>query len=147
MEKFFLALIWIDDGFIGCKSKQLASQASKQVQSDLQMAGWVSNQKSNWELHQIGEWIGFIVNTAKMLIQIPERKIKKLESQIDIILLDPKNIHVKTLATSSQSEITDAPVFIFGFNVLFELYVHFELFVLLYFVIWSDSPYELPYEI
>ena len=38
--------------------------------------------------------------------------------------------------TSSQSEITDAPV-LFYFLFLFLMYF-------LYFVIWSDSPYELP---
>ena len=48
------------------------------------------------------------------------------------------------LLTSSQSEITDAPVFYF---FIFVINVLFELFVLLYFVIWSDSPYELPSQI
>ena len=45
----------------------------------------------------------------------------------------------KYAITSSQSEITDAPVFLFFIFVLNVLYVHF--------VIWSDSPYELPSQI
>ena len=69
----------------------------------------------------------------KKLYSIMHYKIAKLVYSIKI-----------NLKTSSQSEITDAPVclfLIFGLNVLY------VLFVLLYFVIWSDSPYELPCQI
>ena len=67
------AIVYIDDGIFACRSLLDALSASKLAGSDLQLSGCKSNEKkSNWEPRQLGEWLGIIVDTIRMLFIIPE---------------------------------------------------------------------------
>ena len=68
------AIVYIDDGIFACRSLLHAQSASKLVGSDLQLSGW----KSNWELRQLGEWLGIIVDTIRILFIVLEKKIVKV---------------------------------------------------------------------
>ena len=68
------AIVYIDDGIFACRSLLHAQSASKLVRSDLQLSGW----KSNWELRQLGEWLGIIVDTIRILFIVLEKKIVKV---------------------------------------------------------------------
>ena len=64
------AIVYIDDGIFPCRSLSDAQSViiSKLVRPDLQLSGWKSNEKtSNWEPSQLGEWLGIIVDTTRML--------------------------------------------------------------------------------
>mgnify|MGYP001795757649 CR=1 FL=1 len=54
--------------------KLSASVASAVHQNDLSCVKFTVNaEKSNWQLTQIGEWLGFVVKTI-MLFQVPQKK-------------------------------------------------------------------------
>ena len=46
---------------------------------------------------QVGEWLGFIINTITMTFHVPQRKIDKLHSLINTVL-SSSEIVVKDLA-------------------------------------------------
>ena len=39
----------------------------------------VNEEKSHWVPMQVGEWLGFVINTISMTFQIPEMKVCKLK--------------------------------------------------------------------
>ena len=39
----------------------------------------VNEEKSHWVPMQVGEWLGFVINTISMTFQIPEKKVCKLK--------------------------------------------------------------------
>ena len=98
----FLAIVYIDDGIFACRSLLDAQSASKLVRSDLQLSGWKSNEKkSNWEPRQLGEWLGIIVDTIRMLFIIPEKKIVKLKSVLTGLINEFPNLRVRDVARVS----------------------------------------------
>ena len=75
------AVIYIDDGICASASQQQAEQDSAATVSDLQEAGFVLNTvKSKLTPHQIGEWLGFIVDLVSGCFYIPEEKIDRLKA-------------------------------------------------------------------
>ena len=56
---------------------------------DLDASGFLSNeQKSHWTPMQIGQWLGFIINTMSMHFSIPEKKVKKLKNLLNSAISD-----------------------------------------------------------
>ena len=98
----FFSIVYIDDGIFACRSLLDAQSASKLVRSDLQLSGWKSNEKkSNWEPRQLGEWLGIIVDTIRMLFIIPEKKIVKLKSVLTGLIDEFPNLCVRDVARVS----------------------------------------------
>ena len=40
----------------------------------------VNEEKSHWVPTQVGEWLGFVINTISMTFQIPEKKVCELKN-------------------------------------------------------------------
>lgn len=74
------AILYIDDGLFACRTLEDAKSASLLVQDDLLKSGWKCNEKkSNWEPRQVGEWLGIIIDTIRMLYVVPDKKLLKLK--------------------------------------------------------------------
>ena len=62
-----VCLLLVDDGISGDPQKHVACNNSMLVQSDLRSSGWKPAQsKCYWEPCQIGEWLGFLINTIRV---------------------------------------------------------------------------------
>ena len=96
------AVVYVDDEIFACRSLLDAQSASKLVRSDLQLSGWKSNEKkSNWEPRQLGEWLGIIVDTIRMLFIIPEKKNVKLKSVLTGLIDEFPYLRVRDVARVS----------------------------------------------
>ena len=77
------AIIYIDDGIVGSKSQEQCLKDEHFVTSDLELAGFVLNiPKSQLEPHQLGGWLGFIIDLCKGNLHVPEEKVDNLKSSI-----------------------------------------------------------------
>ena len=63
------------DGLAVVATRALALVASAQVQSDNIKAGFVINQKSNWEPVRRIQWLGFLVDSEDCKFYVPESKL------------------------------------------------------------------------
>jgi len=76
-----LSFIYLDDVFCALPDKVSAQAASILQRKELCASGLLCNEeKCNWEPCQIGEWLGFLINTLSMKFSIPERKVSKLKA-------------------------------------------------------------------
>ena len=72
-------VIYIDDGIHGSASKRLTAYQCLTVREDLEQAGFTLNEeKSCLYPSQVGEWLGFTIDTAAFTLAAPERKLDKL---------------------------------------------------------------------
>ena len=57
---------------------------------DLDASGFLlsNEQKSHWTPMQIGEWLGFVINTMSMHFSIPEKKVNKLKNSLNSAISD-----------------------------------------------------------
>ena len=78
--------IYIDDVISGHRTKQLACIAGHRQKSDLTRAGFIFSEKCYWEPHQIGVWLGLIIDTIRFEFRIPEEKLDKLYAKLDEII-------------------------------------------------------------
>ena len=81
------SFIYLDDGFGSRQDKCSAAAPSIIQRKELYSSGLLCNEeKSHWTPMQIGEWLGFVIDTISMSSQIPEKKVSKpkglLESAI-----------------------------------------------------------------
>ena len=75
--------VYLDDSISGNRDYVSACVASVIQRKDLTAAGFVANEeKSQWGPTQIGELLGFLINTIRLTFQIPERKIEKLRNSL-----------------------------------------------------------------
>ena len=96
------AIVYIDDGIFACRTLSDAQSASTLVRFDLQHSGWKCNEKkSNWEPRQLGEWLGIVIDTIRMLFVIPEKKIVKLKSVLTGLIHEFPNLSVRDVARVS----------------------------------------------
>ena len=73
--------MYLDDGFGSQPDKCSAAAAAVIQKKDLDSSGLLVNEdKSHWHPMQVGEWLGFVINTIAMIFQIPERKVEKLKN-------------------------------------------------------------------
>ena len=78
--------IYIDDGISGHRTKSLAIIVSSRQKLDLSKAGFIFSEKCEWEPHQIGVWLGLIIDTIKFEFRIPDSKLEKLRLKLDHII-------------------------------------------------------------
>ena len=72
------SFVYLDDGFGSQPDKCSAAAAAVIQKKDLDSSGLLVNEdKSHWHPMQVGEWLGFVINTIAMIFQIPERKVEK----------------------------------------------------------------------
>ena len=83
------SFVYLDDG-VGSQPDKCSAQAASMIQrKDLRASGFVVNeQKSQWTPRQIGERLGFIINTIKMQFQVSETKVAKLKAQLNAAIQD-----------------------------------------------------------
>ena len=80
--------MYLDDGIFGEKEYKQCKKHSYIVQNDLNKAGLtVNRKKSNFKPSKSGKWLGFEINTTKMIFSVPSEKINKLLVQIKRLLI------------------------------------------------------------
>ena len=67
----------------------------------------MNEDKSHWDPLQIGEWLGFVINTIAITFQIPEAKVQKLKSLLSSAIRD-KSSSYRELARIAGSIISVA---------------------------------------
>ena len=78
---------FLDDGISGHPDRVSASAASLLHQKDLKLGGLKLNrEKSMLEPMQVGQWLGFVIDTIKMQFRVPPKKIDKLKSNLDFMI-------------------------------------------------------------
>ncbi|KAK3703412.1 hypothetical protein QZH41_003907 [Actinostola sp. cb2023] len=83
-----------------------ALAASSIQQPDLKSSGLVCNEeKFHWNPMQVGEWLGFIINTVAMQFQVPAKKLSKLKGLLDVAILDGY-LSIRQLAKIAGSVIS-----------------------------------------
>jgi hypothetical protein len=82
-DKGIRAIIYIDDGIVAAKSREQCLMDQQLVTSDLDLAGFILNiSKLRLEPHQLGGWLGFIIDLCKGNFHVPEEKIDGIKSSI-----------------------------------------------------------------
>ena len=73
------SIIYVDDGILGSPDKKTTAYNCLTVRDDLENAGWTLNEeKSHLYPSQIGEWLGFTIDTTRFLLSVPDHKLGKL---------------------------------------------------------------------
>jgi len=68
-------LLYLDDGIVAIKDKEIAALASKRVREDLVQAGLVEHTaKCMWDPVQKAMWLGFGLDLAQGQISMPNEK-------------------------------------------------------------------------
>ena len=71
-------LVYLDDGLTSRPDLLSAQVASSIQQQDLESAGFLCNRdKSHLEPMQIGDWLGFVIDTVSMKFQIPPKRSRQ----------------------------------------------------------------------
>ena len=79
--------VFLDDGISGHPDRVSASAASLLHQKDLKLGGLKLNrEKSMLEPMQVGQRLGFVIDTIKMQFRVPPKKIAKLKSNLDSMI-------------------------------------------------------------
>ena len=79
--------VFLHDGISGYPERVSASAASLLHQKDLGLGGLKLNrEKSMLEPMQVGQWLGFVIDTIKMQFRVPPKKIAKLKSNLDSMI-------------------------------------------------------------
>ena len=93
------AVIYIDDGICAASNVQDAACNSQAIQNDLARAGFVVNtSKSRLTPHQVGEWLGFIINLAEGCFSVPNDKLVRLKSS-GLSLMHLSRVHIRAVAS------------------------------------------------
>ena len=78
------SFIYVDDGFGSQPDKCSATAASFIQRKELSSSCLPCNEeKSHWTPMQIGEWLGFVIDSVSMSFRIPEKKVSKLKGLLD----------------------------------------------------------------
>ena len=74
------SFVYLDDGFSSQPERTSAVAAGFIQRKDLDSSGLLVNEEtSHWVPMQVGEWLGFVINTIAMTLRIPEKKVCKLK--------------------------------------------------------------------
>ena len=77
------SFIYLDDGF-GSQLDKCSATATSFIQRKELSSGLLCNEeKSHWTPMQIGEWLGFGIDSISMSFRIPEKKVSKLKGLLD----------------------------------------------------------------
>ena len=81
------SFVYLDDGFGSPPERTSAVAAAFIQRKDLASSGLLVNEKkSHWVPMQVGEWLGFVINTISMTFQIPEKKVCKLKWLLNSVI-------------------------------------------------------------
>ena len=102
------SFVYLDDGF-GSQPERMSAVAAAFIQrKDLASSGLLVNEeKSHWVPMQVGEWLGFVINTISMTFQIPEKKVCKLKRLLNSVIQN-KSSSYRELARIAGSIISVA---------------------------------------
>jgi len=65
------SFVYLDDGFVSQPERTSAFAAASIQRKDLVSSGLLVNEeKSHWVPIQVGEWLGFVINTIAMTFRI-----------------------------------------------------------------------------
>ena len=79
--------VFLNDGISGHPGRVSASAASLLHQKDLGLGSLKLNrEKSMLEPMQVGQWLGFVIDTIKMQFRVSPKKIAKLKSNLDSMI-------------------------------------------------------------
>ena len=82
-------LVYLDDGLTSQPDLLSAQVASSIQQQDLESASFLCNRdKSHLEPMQIGDWLGFVIDTISMKFQIPPKKVDKISNLLERAISD-----------------------------------------------------------
>ena len=92
-------IVYIDDGIGAASILQEAVEHSTAIQADLGDAGFVLNMvKSKLDPHQVGDWLGFIIDLTLGCFRVPEEKIERLkDNALDIT--HPSRVPIRAVAS------------------------------------------------
>ena len=81
------SFVYLNDGF-GSQPDRTSTVAAAFIQrKDLDSSGLLVNEeKLHWVPMQVGECLGFVINTISMTFQIPEKKVCKLKRLLDFAI-------------------------------------------------------------
>ena len=102
------SFVYLDDGF-GSQPKRTSAVAAAFIQrKELASPGLLVNEeKSHWVPMQVGEWLGFVINTISMTFRIPEKKVCKLKRLLNSTIQN-KSSSYRELARIAGSIISVA---------------------------------------
>ena len=102
------SFVYLDDG-LGIQPDKCSAAAAAIIQKkELDSSGLLVNEdKSHWHPMQVGEWLGFVINTITMSFHIPERKVEKLKSLLSSAIGDTSSSY-RELARIAGSIISVA---------------------------------------
>ena len=70
------SFVYLDDGFGSQPGRTSAVAAAFIQRKELDSSSLLVNEeKSHWVPMQVGEWLGFVINTISMTFQIPKKKL------------------------------------------------------------------------
>ena len=102
------SFIYLDDGLGSLPDKCSAAAAAIIQKKELDSSGLLVNEdKSHWHPMQVGEWLGFVINTITVSFHIPERKVEKLKSLLGSVIGDTSSSY-RELARIAGSIISVA---------------------------------------
>ena len=85
-------VIYLDDGIGVVETFLLCQETANFVKKSIEDAGFIINEmKSNWFPSQIRVWLGLLIDTLDFSIKIPEKRILKLFSKIQSLLMHKKS--------------------------------------------------------
>ena len=92
-------VIFIDDGICASSTLLEAESDSAMIASDLDDAGFVLNvPKPKLSPHQVGDWLGFIVDLLSGCFRVPGEKIDRLKRSI-ASMLQASRLPVQAIAS------------------------------------------------
>ena len=104
--------IFIDDGRVLAITAEEAEKARKLAYQTLEKAGWtLESQKSDkeGEASKIKEYLGFVINTASMTVQLKEDRRADIKQQVLTLVQGTRPIHVKELAKALGKMVATEP--------------------------------------
>ena len=102
------SFVYLDDGF-GSQPERTSAVAAAFIQrKELDSSGLLVNEeKSHWVPTQVGEWLGFVINTISMTFRIPEKKVCKFKRLLNSAIQN-KSSSYRELARIAGSIISVA---------------------------------------
>ena len=94
-------VIYIDGGICASVNAQEARKHSAGILADLIKRGRIcvlNTIKSRLDPHQLGEWLGFVIDLAAGCFHVPDEKIDRLRCSIPS-LLHPSKVHIRVIAS------------------------------------------------
>ena len=100
------SFVYVDDGFGSQPDRCSAAAAAVIQRGELNSSGFLVNEyRSHWDPMQVGEWLGFVINTIAMTCHIPEAKVQKLKSLLSSAIRD-RSYSYRELARIAGSVIS-----------------------------------------